>query len=74
MKQMPSAYNKKRILSLWLCLTLLLTVLLPVSAFAAVSGKKVVRVGWFESTFNMTDLPMSISRRLPPIQGGSTST
>ena len=45
MKQMPSAYNKKRILSLWLCLTLLLTVLLPVSAFAAVSGKKVVRVG-----------------------------
>ena len=55
MKQMPSAYNKKRILSLWLCLTLLLTVLLPVSAFAAVSGKKVVRVGWFESTFNMTD-------------------
>ena len=55
MKQMPSAYNKKRILSQWLCLTLLLTVLLPVSAFAAVSGKKVVRVGWFESTFNMTD-------------------
>ncbi|MBR6817326.1 MAG: transporter substrate-binding domain-containing protein [Acidaminococcaceae bacterium] len=55
MKQMPSAYNKNRILSLWLCLTLLLTVLLPVSAFAAASGKKIVRVGWFESTFNITD-------------------
>ena len=55
MKQMPSAYNKNRILFLWLCLTLLLAVLLPVSAFASVSGKKVVRVGWFESTFNMTD-------------------
>ena len=67
MKPMPSVSNKNRILSLWLCLTLLLTVLLPVSAFASVSGKKVVRVGWFESTFN-------ISRRLPPIQGGSTST
>ena len=55
MKPMPSVSNKNRILSLWLCLTLLLTVLLPVSAFASVSGKKVVRVGWFESTFNMTD-------------------
>lgn len=55
MKQMLSVFNKKRILSLWLCLTLLLAVLLPVSAFAAAPGKKVVRVGWFESTFNMTD-------------------
>ena len=45
MKQMPSAYNKNRILSLWLSLALLLTVLLPVSAFAAASGKKIVRVG-----------------------------
>lgn len=55
MTPMPSVFNKKRILSLWLCLTLLLAVLLPVSAFAAAPGKKVVRVGWFESTFNMTD-------------------
>ena len=55
MKPMPSVSNKNRILSLWLCLTLLLTVLLPVSAFATASGRKIVRVGWFESTFNMTD-------------------
>ena len=55
MKPVPSVSNKNRILSLWLCLTFLLAVLLPVSAFASVSGKKVVRVGWFESTFNMTD-------------------
>ena len=55
MKPMPSVSNKNRILSLWLCLTLLLAVLLPVSAFATTPGKKIVRVGWFESTFNMTD-------------------
>ena len=55
MIQKPAVFSKKRILSLWFCLTLLLAVLLPVSAFAAETGKKIVRVGWFESTFNMTD-------------------
>ena len=47
------------------CLVLLLAVLLPMSAFAAEPGqvvpakpaaeKKIVRVGWYESPFNMTD-------------------
>ena len=50
-----SVFGKKRILSLLLCLSLLLAVLMPVSAFAAPKGKKIVRVGWFESTYNMTD-------------------
>ena len=47
--------SKKSILSFWLCLSLLLAVLVPVSVFAAEQGKKTVRVGWYESTFNMTD-------------------
>ena len=51
---------KKGILSFWLCLSLLLAVLLPLSVFAAEpakteTGKKIVRVGWYESPFCMTD-------------------
>ena len=38
-----------------LCLLLLLAVLLPAVSFADVQEKKTVRVGWFESPFNMTD-------------------
>ena len=55
MSHRPSVFGKKRILSLLLCLSLLLAVLIPASAFAAPARKKTVRVGWFESTFNMTD-------------------
>ena len=55
MTPMPSVFSKKRIIALWLCLSLLLAVLLPASAFAAAAGKKVVRVGWFETAYNMTD-------------------
>ena len=55
MIRMPSVFNKKRIFSLTFCLILLLAVLLPVSAFAVEAGKKVVRVGWFETAYNMTD-------------------
>ena len=47
--------SKKSILSFWLCLSLLLAVLIPVSVFAAEPGKKTVRVGWYESPFNITD-------------------
>lgn len=47
--------TKKRILSLWLCLSLLLAVLFPMPAFAAGQGKKTVRAGWYESPFNMRD-------------------
>ncbi len=47
--------SKKSILSFWLCLSLLLAVLVPVSVFAAEPGKKTVRVGWYESPFNITD-------------------
>ena len=52
---------KNRIASFWLCcLSLLLAVLLSLSAFAAEpartgTGKKTVRVGWYESSFCMTD-------------------
>ena len=55
MTHTPSVFSKNRILSLTLCLSLLLAVLIPVSAFAAAKEKKIVRVGWFESTFNITD-------------------
>ena len=51
----PSVFSKNKIIALWLCFILLLAVFLPVSAFAAAAGKKVVRVGWFESPFNRTD-------------------
>ena len=54
MKSTPSLANKIRIISLGLSL-ILLAVLISVSAFAAEPGKKTVRVGWFESPFNMTD-------------------
>ncbi len=51
----PSAANMIRKVFSRLCLMLLLAVLLPASVFAAEQGKKTVRVGWFESPFNMTD-------------------
>ena len=54
MKNTPSLANKIRIISFGLCL-ILLAVLVSVSAFAAEPGKKTVRVGWFESPFNVTD-------------------
>ena len=46
----------KRLLASLFCLLVSLScVLLPVSAFAVETGKKTVRVGWFESAFNTTD-------------------
>ena len=55
MTHKPSVFGKKGILPLLLCISLLLAVLTPASVFAAARGKKIVRVGWFESTFNITD-------------------
>ena len=55
MTKAPPVVSKKSILSFWLCLSLLLAVLVPVSVFAAEQGKKTVRVGWYESPFNITD-------------------
>ena len=55
MTNVPPVVSKKSILSFWLCLSLLLAVLVPVSVFAAEPGKKTVRVGWYESPFNITD-------------------
>ena len=55
MTNASSVVSKKSILSFWLCLSLLLAVLVPVSVFAAEPGKKTVRVGWYESPFNITD-------------------
>lgn len=54
MTNVPPVVSKS-ILSFWLCLSLLLAVLVPVSVFAAEPGKKTVRVGWYESPFNITD-------------------
>lgn len=55
MTKKPSAENRIRKSFLGLCLLLLLAVLLPAISFADVQEKKTVRVGWFESPFNMTD-------------------
>jgi len=55
MTRNPSVFNKKIIAALWLCLVVLAAVLAPVSAFAETNGKRTIRVGWVESTFNMTD-------------------
>ena len=55
MARMPSVTDIKRIMRFCLYLLLALSVLLPVSALAAETGKKTVRVGWFESAFNTTD-------------------
>ena len=60
MTSTSSVAGKNRIAYFWLCLSLLLAVLLPLSAFAAEpaiteAGKKTVRVGWYESPFCMTD-------------------
>ena len=55
MANTQAVFNKSRIFSLMFCLILLMAVLLPVSVFAAADGKKVVRVGWFETAYNMTD-------------------
>ena len=55
MTRNPSVFNKKIIAALWLCLVVLAAVLAPASAFAETNGKRTIRVGWFESTFNMTD-------------------
>ncbi len=49
------ASNRIRKVFPGLCLLLLLAVLLPAVSFADVQEKKTVRVGWFESPFNMTD-------------------
>ncbi len=51
----PSATNRIKKSFMGLCLLLLLAVLLPAISFADVQEKKTVRVGWFESPFNMTD-------------------
>ena len=49
------ASNRIRKVFPGLCLLLLLAVLLPAVSFADVQEKKTVRVGWFESPFNITD-------------------
>ena len=54
MKNTPSLANTIRIVSFGLCL-MLLAALFPASVFAAEREKKTVRVGWYESPFNMTD-------------------
>ena len=45
----------KRILTLVLCLTIVLSLALPFSAFAQKAEPKNVRVGWYESAFHRTD-------------------
>ena len=55
MTNKPFAANRIRIVFLGLCLLLLPAVLLPAISFADVQEKKTVRVGWFESPFNITD-------------------
>ena len=55
MNDTPSAVNLIRNVFSRLCLMLLLAVLFSASVFASGQGKKTVRVGWFESPFNMTD-------------------
>ena len=53
MEKPPSVANNVKTIAFRLCLLLLLGFLVPALAFS--SGKKTVRVGWFESPFNMTD-------------------
>ena len=61
MPTMLSAVNVKRITAFWLRLLLVMLVLLPLSFYALETGsaeadqKTVVRVGWYESPFNMMD-------------------
>ncbi|MBP3691568.1 MAG: EAL domain-containing protein [Schwartzia sp.] len=55
MTNKPFAANRIKKVFPGLCLLLLLAVLLPVVSFADGQEKKTVRVGWFESPFNMTD-------------------
>ena len=45
----------KRILTCALCLFMLLGLELPLGAIAQESGQKVVRVGWYESTYCYRD-------------------
>lgn len=47
--------QKRRVPLLLLCIIMVLTVMMPLTAFAQESKQKVVRVGWFESPFNYTD-------------------
>ena len=47
--------KKNRIISLFLALMLALSLLSPLSAMAAGRGAKVVRVGWYDSAFNLMD-------------------
>ena len=54
-KQITKFDHMLRITNLILCLILLAAVALPLTARAADSGEKTVRVGWYESPFNTTD-------------------
>ena len=45
----------RRILTLALCLTIVLSVALPLGAYAQKAEAKTVRVGWYESAFHRTD-------------------
>ena len=51
----PLFIRGKKPLSLFLCLLLALLFLLPAAAPADSGGDKLVRVGWYESSFNRTD-------------------
>ncbi len=53
MEKPPSVANNVKTIAFRLCLLLLLVFLVPALAFS--SGKKTVRVGWYESPFNITD-------------------
>ena len=45
----------RKVLSFALCLVIILSLLIPVTAKAEKSKQKVVRVGWYESAFHHTD-------------------
>lgn len=47
--------HKSRILVYFLCIVMALSIMMPLTAFAQESERKVVRVGWYESPFNYTD-------------------
>lgn len=48
-------FHKKWIPLLLLCNIMVLTVMMPLIAYAQESDQKNVRVGWYESPFNYTD-------------------
>ena len=72
--------NIKRMIVIVLSLVTAMTFMLPLTAYAQESGKT-VRVGWYESPFNMTDqferrsgYALIISKKSLPTPDGAMST